>query len=249
MGDIELAEICGIHAGDGHLRNKNHNRELDVSGSLEEEIYYRNIVIPLFSKVFRTVINGRIFPKRSTYGFVIREKKIIEKMHSLGFPYGRKSYIVSIPKFIMKTQSLQIKCAFLRGLVDTDGSLSFKRSTGKYREFKRTCHYYPVINLTTTSKSLFDETKDILNSLEIRHCSDIVYPQNSKWSNAYRIWITGGRAIKWMNMIGMNNHVKSSRYDIWMRYGHCPPNTTYAERLSILRKEIKIEKGPVWQPG
>lgn len=249
MGDEELAEVCGIHAGDGHLRNKNYNRELDISGSIEEKVYYRNEVIPLFSKVFQTTVRGRPFPKRSTYGFIIREKKVIEKMHLLGFPYGRKSQIVSVPKFIMKTRNLRIKCAFLRGLFDTDGSLSFKRSTGKYCEFKRTHHYYPVINITTTSRCLFDETKELLDDLEIGYCCDVRHFPNQKWTDAYRIWIKGSRAIKWMREIGMNNHVKSSRYEIWKVYGHCPPRTNYAERLSILRDEIKIEKGPVWQPA
>ena len=33
----ELAEICGIHAGDGYLRGKDHRKELDISGNIEEK--------------------------------------------------------------------------------------------------------------------------------------------------------------------------------------------------------------------
>lgn len=72
----ELAEVCGIHAGDGYLRNKNYNRELDISGSFEEQVYYDEHVIPLFSKVFGIDITGRAFPSRGTYGFIIGVKKL-----------------------------------------------------------------------------------------------------------------------------------------------------------------------------
>ncbi|MDP2906846.1 MAG: hypothetical protein Q8O03_02800 [Nanoarchaeota archaeon] len=44
----ETAEICGIHAGDGYLRNDGRRRELDISGNVEEQTYYDNHVIPLF---------------------------------------------------------------------------------------------------------------------------------------------------------------------------------------------------------
>lgn len=250
MNNEELAEACGIHAGDGHLRNKNYNRELDISGSFEEEIYYLNKVIPLFSKVFNVNIKGRTFPKRGTYGFIIRDKKTIEKMHELGFPYGRKSNIVSAPEFVMKTSNIRIKSAFLRGLFDTDGSVYFLRSRGKkYCEFKRNFNYYPVINITTTSKSLFEDTKRLLDEVGFDYSYDVRKQTNPKWADAHRIWIKGERVVEWMEKVGINNPIKSSRYEIWKKYGHCPSNTTYSERLSILRNEIRLDIGPVWQPA
>lgn len=48
--NIELAEICGIHVGDGYLRNDGRRREFDISGSIEEKEYYDWHVIPLFKK-------------------------------------------------------------------------------------------------------------------------------------------------------------------------------------------------------
>ena len=86
----ELAEVCGIHAGDGYLRNSGYKRELDVSGSLEEKGYYDGYVAPLFSKVFGIRIKTRVFPSRGTYGFVIRDKGAIEKCIKLDFHTERK---------------------------------------------------------------------------------------------------------------------------------------------------------------
>ena len=64
-----LAELCGIHAGDGYLRNHGRRVELDISGSLEEKVYYDDHVIPLVSKLFGIKIQGREFKSRKTYGF------------------------------------------------------------------------------------------------------------------------------------------------------------------------------------
>ena len=48
----DIAEICGIHAGDGYLRNEGYQRELDISGNIDEKEYYDSHVVPLFERVF-----------------------------------------------------------------------------------------------------------------------------------------------------------------------------------------------------
>ncbi|MEK6812969.1 MAG: hypothetical protein AABX86_02525 [Nanoarchaeota archaeon] len=135
----ELAEVCGIHAGDGYLRGGIKNRwELDISGHVEEKEYYDLHIKNLFEKVFRINIHCRFFPGRNTYGFVIRDKDIIKFMHDLGFPYGAKSTIVKVPDKIMNSNDSVLLSRFLRGLFDTDGSVHFRRSYGKkYTEFKK----------------------------------------------------------------------------------------------------------------
>ena len=58
----ELAEICGIHAGDGYLRCRERNRgEIQICGNLEEQGYYDNHVIPLFNNFFNLNIKGKKF--------------------------------------------------------------------------------------------------------------------------------------------------------------------------------------------
>lgn len=63
-----LAEIAGIHAGDGYLRNDGMRREWDIRGSVDEKEYYDKHVIPLFNHVFDLDIKGRFFLPRNTYG-------------------------------------------------------------------------------------------------------------------------------------------------------------------------------------
>jgi len=97
-----LSELCGIHAGDGYLRNDGKRAELDISGNVEEKRYYQYYVSHLILKIFGIKQNTRYFRSRNTYGLVLRDKKVIEFFHHLGFPYGKKSTIVKIPKFIKK---------------------------------------------------------------------------------------------------------------------------------------------------
>ncbi len=241
-----LAEVCGIHAGDGYLRNSGYKRELDVSGNLEEKSYYDGYVAPLFSRVFKLEVKTRSFPSRRTYGFVIRDKTAIENMHEVGFPYGKKSSIVRVPEFVMKSKNKWVKAAFLRGFFDTDGCLAFERKRGKYCTFKKTHHYYPLLILNTISGGLANDMEILLEELGLHFCRECRRPKQEGWKPLNRIWLRGTFFVEWMKLAGSKNPSKLSRYQIWKRYGHCPPNTTFAERLSILSGEIKLDHGPVW---
>ena len=107
MNKKSLAELCGIHAGDGYLRNDGRRIEWGI--------------------------NGRFFKHRNTYGFVVRDRGVIEKIHSFGFPYGNKTMTVSMPKFVFSSNKT-IKSLFLRGLFDTDGCLTFDRKGTIYKK-------------------------------------------------------------------------------------------------------------------
>lgn len=232
----QISEICGIHVGDGYLRNKDHRKELDISGSIEEEEYYDNRVIPLFEEVFKITIKGRFFPHRNTYGFVIRDLKIIEFMHKLGFPYGKKTLTVKIPRSILKTNNKQIIRSFLRGFFDTDGSISFKKSYGNYKYFKRTYHYYPRITFSTVSRPLVKDLILLLNKLNINFYKVLYKHKNNElWNKSFKFYICGVKSLnRWVKEVGFRNHCKYSRYLIWKKFGFCPSNTTYKQRKDIL---------------
>lgn len=244
--NAELAEICGIHAGDGYLRNSP-GSELDISGNVQEKEYYDNHVIPLFSDYFDIDITPKFFKGRNTYGFVIRDRKIVEEMHKMGFPYGAKSLIVRVPKAILIADE-GAKTSFLRGLFDTDGCLTFdKRYKGKYRKFKLTYHYYPRIMLGTVSKPLFEGIKTLLEELEFGF-KTYLYKGTGKCNDCHRVWIYGNTNLeRWINEIGPKNNMKRLRYDIWKEHGFCPPNLTLQDMKDIINKHKSPIKfyGPV----
>ena len=244
----QLAEICGIHTGDGYLRNDGKRRELDISGNVEEKPYYDHHVIPLFQEIFNIKIQGKFFPSRNTYGFVIRDRKIIEFMNILGFPFGKKTSIVEVPKVILNTNDKIIKSRFLRGLFDTDGSLTFdRRHKGKYIEFKRKYHYYPRIILSTVSEKLNKQSSLLLKDLDIHHTLQTCEPKSAS-NTRYRIWVLGKTQLQnWMKVVGIKNISKLTRYYIWKKFGFCPPNTTLEERTMILNNQLNPKSlyGPV----
>jgi len=237
-----LAEICGIHAGDGYMRIRERNKgEVDISGNLEEQEYYDSHVIPLFNKVFNLQIRGKIF-SRGTYGFVTYQRKVRELFLKLGFPSGKKSLVVRVPKEILKSNNLVFYARFLRGLLDTDGHIGFKkRTSGKYCKFKLNNHYYPVIFLATISYELMKEVSYMLKYLGIKHVTYNYIPKKDNEHILYRIILNGvERLEKWIELIGSKNPVKYSRYLIWKKFGFCPTYTSLQQRKDILSGKLDI---------
>ncbi len=233
----ELAEACGIHAWDGYLRDDGKRRELDISGSIEEKDYYDIYVVPLFEKLFDIKIVPKIFASRGTYGFVIRDKKIIRLFHDLGFPYGSKSTVVKIPRLIMESKNSLLSSNFLRGLFDTDGCLSFqKRISGKYSKFKKTHNYYPSIKFEIVSKNLNDEITLLLQELGFRIKNYSYNPKKPNENIRYSSVMYGkDETNKFILLIGSRNPVKLSRFLVWKKTGFCQAGLTYKERLEILK--------------
>ena len=244
----KMAEASGIHAGDGYLRNDGKRKELDISGGVEEKDYYNNYVVPLFNNIFKVSINPRFFPSRNTYGFVIRDSLIIKVFHDkFGFPYGKKSLTVKPPHFVWS--NLSFMRAFLRGYFDTDGNLYFGRKIYNTSKFQKTRHYYPVISFGTVSYDLHFYLKIMLKKLGFKfHCSSYK-PKEEKRNFVYTLSLEGvTNLLKWIDLIGINNPVKYSRYVVWGIYGFSPPRTTYAQRLKMIEGSLDpsgFYRGPV----
>ena len=242
----ELAEFCGIHAGDGHLRKI--RNELEVSGSFEEKVYYEQRVIPLFNKIFDTNVKGKFFPTKGTYGFTISRLFIRKTLIDLGIPPGNKHKIVSVPDKILNSKDKEIRRAFLRGIFDTDGCLYFNKKIYNKDSFKVNRNFYPTILFTTVSEKLAKGVHFLAKKDGFR-CN--LYSYNSKKeteSLKYTPKIDGIKEmLNWMNLISPKNHVKVSRYEVWEKFGFCPSKTNYKQRLKILDGKLDPNKlyGPV----
>ncbi len=239
----DLAEAFGIHAGDGYLRVKERNRgEIDISGNIEEKGYYDDHVVPLFNKIFNLDMGGRYF-SRGTYGFVNCQKEVRNVFLEAGFPSGKKSQIVKTPDCILNSGDEKIYSKFLRGYFDTDGCLYFcnKKGGGKYCDFKKKFHYYPLLSVSSVSKRLIEDVVFILNRIGLPHYTYDYQPKNKRDNHKWVITIAGkSRLEKWMKLIGTKNPVKLSRYLVWKKFGFCPPHTTLKQREDFLNDKADI---------
>ncbi|MCD4666880.1 hypothetical protein K8R47_03655 [archaeon] len=235
----ELAEIVGIHAGDGYLRYKGKRKEIDISGGYEEKEYYDKHVIPLFNETFGLSISGKFFPSRSTYGFVIRDINVLNLFKEFGFPSGKKSYIVKCPKFILKSKNNELLRSFIRGCFDTDGSLTFDKKICNKDNFKKTRNFYPRLIFSSTSKDLSYNFFKIINILGFKAKIYIKKSRKKTENLKYIVQLNGvNNLIKWLSEIEIKNTSKFSRYLVWKEFGFCPPNTTYKQRLNILNGNL-----------
>ncbi len=237
----ELAEICGIHAGDGYMRLRERNKgEVDISGHLEEKEYYDRHVVPLFNKVFNLDIKGRYF-QRGTYGFVSYKKEIRDALIAFGFPTGKKSKFVKVPLQILESKKKILYARFLRGLFDTDGNLYFRKSYAGINKFNKTYNHYPILTIVSISKFLIEGLIKMLMDMDIVFNYHSYDPKKLSESRKHYVSISGtDRLERWMKLIGMKNPVKLTRYLIWKKFDFCPSHTTLEQRKDILNGKLDI---------
>ncbi|MFA5931202.1 MAG: hypothetical protein WC821_02740 [archaeon] len=237
----DLAEICGIHAGDGHLRKRdNVRRLLCLDGSVDEKEYYDTHVVPLFERTFGIKVKPRFFPSRHTYGFSVSNRKVCGLIHSLGFPYGKKTVSVKVPEVILQSNDLGVIYRFIRGVFDTDGTVCFrrrKRLRGKSENANR--HTYPRILLDVCSKDLCFGLGELLLKTGVFRFNISSQRAKGNRKKKYKLCIAGDKnLLLWVHNIGFKNNVKHNRILIWDKFGFNPPKLTLNHQLEILSGKI-----------
>lgn len=235
----DLAEICGIHTGDGYMRLREDNKgEVHISGSVEEKDYHDNHVIPLINKLFNLDLEGRYF-SRGTYGFVCYKKVLRDALVSKGFPFGKKTLTVQVPSFILTSGNKVLFCRFLRGLFDTDGSLQFRRSYKNMDEFRNKNNHYPVLKIVTSSRFLVEGVIKMLHDLDINFYYYTAPPRKQNEHKRFLKTVSGTNELsKWMSLIGMKNNVQFSRYLVWKKFGFCPTKLSLSQREDIINGKL-----------
>lgn len=183
------------------------------------------------------------FFSRGTYGIVIYNKKVSSLFNDFGFPFGKKSLTVSVPKEVLQSKNFKVIAGFLRGIFDTDGNLYFRnnQSCDRYTLFKRKHNYYPLIHFVTVSKNLAEGIGFLLDKLSIKFFMSIYYPKIKGCNKVYRITISGVKRLeRWMELVGSKNSVKFTRHLVWKKFGFCPPHTILEQRKDILNGKIDI---------
>lgn len=160
--------------------------------------YHEKIIIPLYKRIFNVDTNLSHRPKDNTIRVVIGSKGLCGFLNGLGIKSPK--HHIEIPSYVLNRK--KVWPDFIRGLFDTDGSLSLKK---RYRNY----HYYPVISLKQRSRLLIEQVVNILQ--ELGFVLNVQYDQTtfdirgftSKWS---RLYLNGiDNLEKWTKIIGFSN--------------------------------------------
>jgi len=236
--DGDMAELIGIHIGDGCISCNNRYKEYYLGGDLtEEKEYHDNWVAPLFNKkvmipLYGKTVNYKEHPKVGIYGFHIFNEKIVNFYKKLGIKSGSKINI-EIPKYILKDENLSKR--FLRGLFDTDGNIYFNKN----RSAKNPINNRPIISLGTVSKNLSDQVFDLLIKLGYNPGRRKPYKGKRDKNFVHRITIYRINDIKkFIDEIGFKNSKHQTKWLVFKKLSYCIPHTTLNQRYEILREVL-----------
>ena len=243
------AEIVGLCFGDGSLTRRHSGKNkgklrFQMRGNItEDREHYDNYIKPLFDEIIAEIPTTRYNGKKPYYGISTESSKICNYLVSLGVPVGIKKELRT-PEWILEDKNLMK--SFLRGIFDTDGSV-FCRKDYNYLE-----KGYTKIRIMfgSTSENLILSISKILESLEIKHLVIKPYIQKTRnWANLNRIQIDNLNVIKYFNLVGSNNPKHITKFEVWKRFGICPPRTTIEQRYSMLQESAKVLSAGVSEPG
>ncbi|MBI4147240.1 hypothetical protein HY494_01165 [Candidatus Woesearchaeota archaeon] len=192
----DLAEFLGVLIGDGFIGSYP-GRMIQIAGhKINDKEYYQNHLIPLINRIFNT--NIHFYECRNCLRLTIYSKEIFTAIKgTFDFPVGKKGDI-AIPKNMLESDECKLR--LVRGLFDTDGSISLQRKK------------YPVIAITTTSKILALQIQEILNQFDFG--AYLCKSTQKGFKDAYRVTIFGKqKVLKWKSLIGSSNPYHIKRID------------------------------------
>jgi hypothetical protein len=191
----ELAEFYGMMLGDGCLFSDLKGLSITADKILDYDYltkYIDNLIYELFN------LHPKYYFAKDSRAMrcVLYSKNAVGYLANLGFPIGFKKDL-HIPKFISQNKACLIKC--LRGLMDTDGSLSSHP------------HSKIMIHLSITSKTLREEVSEALSSLRINH---------GKFNKG--IMLYSRNAKDFCELIGFSNLKNTIKYNLFLEKGIVP---------------------------
>ena len=192
-----LSELVGAYLGDGTLTS----RFIRFYGDKRFDIDYLRYLAKLVKEVFNVDSIVRIKPYNNLAYLEVSSTslaKFFEK--NLGLKPGDKIRNDSkIPRKILSSESLAIAC--LRGLVDTDGSVSKRGS-------------YLCLEFTSHNKVLLDQVYKLATRLGIFTHFGEHQTGTNKWKNIVRYFaVVGSSNLR--HIIRFNEKFTNSLLNIW----------------------------------
>lgn len=244
MGKIQdketIAEICGAVIGDGWIQSD--ERCFFLAGDPREDRDYYDLKVP---NIFRKV-NLDVVPKEflywKVYGISIYKKELIKILINWGIPKGKKVNSANVPEWIKKGGE-RVKIAFMRGFFDADGCIFCQKDYTKYaNEFNSKYHSKARLRITTIAEKLAEEMlqlcrdcgfnikkrKIIRGRISERNCKDIHILEINNLKDIER----------WFEELKPSNPKHTTKYEVWKKFGFCPPRTTIIQRKEILKNRL-----------
>ncbi len=206
----QLAEICGIHIGDGHLGFRPNKSEylIQCTGNLKDDKpYYDEHIKKLWKETFNLNVKFRE-RKDNTYELRIYSKSIALFFNKfLELPFGKKSRTISIPNVIKETCKRNVSkemVSCIRGIIDTDFYLVKDRN-------------YLELGAWFASRDLIIDLQQYLERMgfQPKVRLDVTYYNSSskKYLIRHQLRIRKKEDLKrWFDLIGTNNPKIYKRY-------------------------------------
>jgi len=192
----EFAEFIGVLIGDGHLGKYQFQIVITLNSELETE--YLKYLILLLKNLFKIEPKLRYLKNKRAVQIGFNSKIVSGFLcQEIGLPIGKRIHQPNnkIPDYILCNK--QLLCACLRGLFDTEGSLSIR--------------HHRAIRL-----SIYNNSEYLLESM---HSGLQKLGFNSiKKTRSVRLNRTS-EIIRFFNEIGSRNPYKVHRYQNWLKTG------------------------------
>ena len=206
---LELVELIGIFAGDGYISPyvKGRDYRLSVFLNLIDELpylqYINDLIFSVFNLRFLTIV------RESMHTAILKKdsKGLVSFFYSLG--YSKNNSIISVPEWIWNNKNYTL--SFLKGIFDTDGTLSLKKKHGKNL-------FYPVANIGLKDISLVNEISKRILDQQIPHSLYMDIYLDKRTNEIYTkkvIQISGYQNVeKWMNLVKPSNTKHIERWQL-----------------------------------
>ncbi len=193
------------------------------SGNLKNETEFYKFLSRLIKKIFR--VNPILIerPQDNTILLLVNSKELLEfKEKTLRLPLGPKGEI-GIPNQILKNRNL-IKW-FMRGLGDTDFSLSFKKN-------RKGIHNEPRLEWYSKSRKLVGQVEKILRKFGFTFSTQEI--KGKYHGYLLRMYVKRNLRL-WLNLFLFSNDCIKIKLKVWRKLGYYPVEKTYRYLLKILK--------------
>lgn len=232
----ELAELMGIHMGDGCLSKTKRYYMHYLGGDLKEEKEYHDAwVLPLMNiclpKSLFEKIKYKEYPSVGVYGAYTFNKELFDFFVENGATIGSKKE-QKIPDWIKQDERLLKR--FIRGIFDTDGNIYFDKN----RNCKNPINNVPVIKLGSCSKGIIQELFDELKNLKFHPRLKKPYKGKKDKNPVHTILLYRREDVRrYISEIGFKNPKHSSKWELFLKQGSLLPKTTLKQRNKLLKRK------------